>query len=72
MAGKELGNDRNFAGFLLMLAAFLVALGVTIFPHREAPPAPTAAMGGSREVSAPGNPPRPVAVESQTPQPASK
>lgn len=72
MAENRLGNDRYFAGFLLLLAAFLVTLGITIFPHRDTVSAPTAATGGSREVAAPGNPPRPVGADSQAPQPQSK
>lgn len=72
MADNRLGNDRHFAGFLLLLAAFLVTLGVTIFPHRDTVPTPTASTGGSREASAPGNPPTPVAPQTPTPQPQSK
>lgn len=72
MAGHELSNEKGFAGLLLLLAAFLVTLGVTIFPHRETPPAPTAVTGGSREVPAPGNPPTPVAPQTPAPAPQGK
>lgn len=69
MAGSTQSNDRFFGGLLMLLAAVLVTLGVTIFPHRDTVPAPTAATGGGREVPAPGNPPTPVAPETPAPAP---
>lgn len=63
MASEKAADERYFAGFVLLLAAVLVALGVTIFPSRDTVPAPTAATGGSREVPAPGNPPTPAGAD---------
>ncbi len=36
--------DRSFLILIAVVAALLIAFGVTMFPHRESAPAPAAAV----------------------------